>query len=372
MQVYSTLIKIAKKQIRQAFIYLGIFAVLIIIMANSKSNGNEEYIATKCNLVIFDYDKTEASKMLVDYLSSIHEIKEIKDDKNEILDMLYLQNIDYVLYIREGYSENGKLENIKRPGSSEGNYVDSQIDTFIGSLKALVTAGYTENEAYEKTIKSLDSEGLVSMYNKKTQKNPTSYFIFLFTPYVMAMMLFNILGPVLVAYNRKDVSDRANISSMKNSSRNLQLILASITIGIIIWGVFALIAIMCGGGDVFKDKIAINFLNMFVYALVVCGVVNIFGNYELKPQTLSMLSNIYGLSTSFLGGIFVTLEIFGEGMYRLAHFMPTFWYVQVLDDSYEGKTDKILMYFGVMFIYIALFWGISFILSRKKKAGRVA
>lgn len=211
MQVYSTLMKIAKKQKHQVFIYLGIFIGLIMMMTNASSGSNEQYVNSKCKVAIFDYDNTKESKALAEYISSIHEIKELEDDESVILDTLYLQNVDYVLYINKGYSENGGLTNVKRPGSMDGGFVDQQINTYETSVKALLKAGYTFYEAHDKTLEALDTEGLVTMYEEASDKKPAGYYVFLFTPYVAAMLLFNVLVPVLVAYNKKDVRDRTRV-----------------------------------------------------------------------------------------------------------------------------------------------------------------
>lgn len=367
MQVYSTLMKIANKQKYQIFIYMGIFITLMALMTNLQGGDETEYTDTKCNLAIFDLDNTDASKKLVDYLSSVHDIKEIEDDESVILDTLYLLNIDYILYINKGYSENGSLTNIKRPGSTEGSYVDNQIKTYESSLKALMTAGYSPDEAYEKTLKSLDSDGLVSMLEQKNESRPKSYYAFSFVPYVVAMLIFNIIGPLLVAYNRKDVRDRAFVSPLSDRSRNIQLGLALLTLSVIFWLIFAVIGFLFTGTDLFDGTRPLLLVNIMLGILVPIAFITIIGCFDIKPQTISAISNIYGLGTAFLGGVFVPIEIFGDGMRTLAHFMPTYWYIQFMEGAFEGENDGLLVAALMQLLFAVIFAVIGMIVSKKKK-----
>lgn len=368
MKVYKTFLKIANSQKLQAFIYLGIFITLVVIMTNINFGKNDQYADTKCSIAIFDYDESEQSKKLVEYLTSIHDLYELEDDDDVILDNLYMQNVDYVLYINKGYSEGEALVNIKRPGTSEGAFIDKQIASYEKTMDILMDAGYTVEEAYEKTMDAMNKDGLVTMAEKKTVIKPKHYHVFIFVPYAGAMMLFNILAPVLVAINKKWVKNRTTVSPVSDKNRYAQMFFGTVTLAAIVWGVFSILGLIFAGSKMFEDLIPLCLLNIAVNLIVTTAFVTILGNYDLKEQTISMISNIYGLSTAFLGGIFVTLEIFGEGLLRLARFMPTYWYVLAQDEIFaNGSVGKIFGYMGIQLIFALVFMVISLVISKRHK-----
>ena len=48
-----------------------------------------------------------------------------------------------------------------------------------------------------------------------------------------------------------------------------------------------------------------------------------------------MIANLVGLGCSFLCGVFVPLELMGEGVIRVAHFLPPYWYDRAGDSLAE-------------------------------------
>lgn len=373
MPVFKSVFKIAKKQIGPSLIYIGIFILLVNVISNLNAKDSEDYVDKECKIAVFDNDNSEESKRLTEYLGSIHKIKDIEDDKKEILDSMYLQNIDYVLYINEGYSENGTLTNVKRPGSSDGMYIDNQIKSYETSIKALMVAGYSIDEAFDKTMESYEADELVNMQEEKSTKKPLSYYIFLYIPYAGAMAIFQVIAAILVAVNRKEISDRTTVSSVSIRSRNLQVSLAVIILSTIIWFIFAMIGIGYEGIDIFTSKIGLNLLNSFINILVVVGIVYIVGNFNVTAQAVSMIANIYALGSCFLGGIFVPMEFFGESLMNIARFMPTYWYVQAEQAIYAGDDiSKVFGYMGVQVIFAAVFFTVALVVSRKTKLGRTA
>ena len=46
-----------------------------------------------------------------------------------------------------------------------------------------------------------------------------------------------------------------------------------------------------------------------------------------KAETVSMVSNVIALGMSFLSGVFVPIEFLGDGIIKVAHFLPAYWYI---------------------------------------------
>ncbi len=371
MQVFNTFFKVAKKYMGVCSIYLVVFVTLLVIM--SKFTGPSEtkqYQGAKCNLVVFDRDNSNESKKLVKYLESKNNIIELKDDRNEILDNLYYQKIDYVLYIEESFGTTGKLSNIKRPNSNSGTYMDGAISSYLNSVSSLVSAGYSLDEAYDITIDALDAANLVSVVKKGSDKNQLYYF-YQYLPYVITMMLLSALAPILVIFNKRENLDRTNIAPIKTRSRSLQVIAGSVVFGVAIWAFFVILSVIAYGGDLLKGKMPLYIVNSLIFVLIIIGLVNVIGNFNLKKENISMISNIVGLGMSFLGGIFVPLEIFSDKLLKVSKFMPTYWYVMAENNILsDAPMNEILKCFGVMVLFAVVFVVLAMVVAQKLRMSR--
>jgi len=69
MQVFKAFAKIAGKKKFSALLYIGIFMIISILMANQSAKDNN-FKETKLSICIIDMDNTAASQKLVDYISS--------------------------------------------------------------------------------------------------------------------------------------------------------------------------------------------------------------------------------------------------------------------------------------------------------------
>ena len=145
MQVFKTFFKILNKQKHQFIIYISIFGVLLGVLSNVGGNERKEFQGSKMDIVVFDYDNSEESKYLMEYMYSLHNKVDVEDDREEIQDSLYWQVIDYVLYIDEGYSETGKLSNIKRVLEKTGTKL---IGCILNKVKYKGKKGYYKKGYY--------------------------------------------------------------------------------------------------------------------------------------------------------------------------------------------------------------------------------
>lgn len=367
MQVFNTFFKITKKQLPSFITYFIIFTVLLSIMS-SIGTGNNAYQDTRMDVAIFNNDGSKKGEYLEKYLTEKHNIVEVENDDEVIQDRLYFQVLDYVLYIEDGF----KLTNIKRPGTTTGAYVDSQIDTFVKTFDSYVIAGYSEDEAYEKTIAAVDNKDLVSMKGKGNTK-PTIYYFFTYLSYIFLGLLINVLAPVIIALNKKGVKERTDISPLSSKSRSAQLIGASVILSLVIWLGFMLVSVVMFKGEVFKDINAFLILNALCYLILSAAIVTLISNFQLKAQAISMVSNVLSLAFSFLGGVFVPMEIFGDTMLKIAKFIPTYWYVSAADSIMEGVMNKdIFMCMGIQLLYALAFFAISLVISKRMRVSRAS
>ena len=144
-----------------------------------------------------------------------------------------------------------------------------------------------------------------------------------------------------------------------------------IVIGVIIWAAFlALVFIM-------KGKELLNNANMFYYILnsftvmaLSLSIAFFTGILAKKPDMVNMIITPVSLFMSFLGGVFVPLNILNGTVRKAARFIPVYWYEDVnnkLSEYAEIPADVIKEIWGgigIQVLYILMFIALTLAVSR--------
>lgn len=131
-----------------------------------------------------------------------------------------------------------------------------------------------------------------------------------------------------MAFNKKDMEARNKCSSMTFTQRNMQMILGSIGLALVEYFVFMVVAFIMYPDFMWSIRGVLSALNALVYLLVSLSIAFFAGRLAKNEGELNMMANVIGLGFSFLGGIFVPLEVMSEGVRNVAKFIPAYWYAQ--------------------------------------------
>lgn len=381
MQVYRAFLKILKKNLPAVSIYFFIFMGLTILFSTSgKENDETQFKQEKLNVCVINEDEGVAGKDLKEYLGSIHELKEFKDDKETLQDALYNREIDYILYIPEDFTERmikGEttdiLRTVKVPGGTAGIFVDTQIDQYLSTLQIYLKADYDEADAAKQTKEDLSTETKVEVPQGEeiAEKEPAFYY-FNYLPYIFICITIMGLGPILLAFQKKEIYDRNNCSAMSLKSRNIQITLGCITFVAISLLLFLILAIIMYSDYVFSIKGVLSFINAAIFILVALALTFVFSQFAKNSNILNMGSNTIGLGFSFLGGIFVPLEIMGDKVLQVSRFTPTYWYVianeKIQDiDSIAHLPKELYISFGLEAVFAITLFSIGLIITKRKQ-----
>ena len=156
MPVFKAFFAIAKKRRNAALIYLGIYAVITLLLsALSQDSINENFKASQRSIAITDEDNTDASRALCDYLASIHQVTTPEPGEDTaLLDAIYYRTLNYAMVIPEGFEDRvlagetkDLVSSLTIPGSSSSQYVDNQITQYVQALQLYLAGGDTIAEA---------------------------------------------------------------------------------------------------------------------------------------------------------------------------------------------------------------------------------
>ena len=365
-----------------ALIYIGLFLVLLTFFVDSNTQNNT-FEAAHLSVSVIDMDNTEESKALIDFIGQRHDLVDIENDKDKILDALYYGKTDYVLNIKEGYAEklsNGKTDelftNYKIPDSYTGIFVDNLVNQYVSTLSAYIAGGNTADEALAKTETLLSEETEVTVQSFSDNKSgvedypiKTAYY-FQFMLYIILSVLITILSSVILKINRKEIRSRTNCSCLTVTSQTAQIILGSTVVVAVIWVIFIAAALIMNGGA-FTEKFLLAVLNSLVFTIVSAGIAILIAAAAPKSNVVNVISNIVALGMSFLCGVFVDQSLLGEGVLSASRFLPAYWYVRA-NNMLSGMSDEVfsinsfMSFVGIEAIFAVALFAIIILINKVK------
>ncbi len=395
MQTYKAFMKMTLKAAPAAMIFFVIFMVVSAISASQGASSDEEmYKDVDIRFAVFNRDDSELGESLKNYLSKKNEYIDVEDDEQAIRLSLYYRSVYYILVIPEGFEDamiNGndmEIMNYKVSDSAQGYYMDMEVESYIQTLKSYIAAGYDIDKATEKTeetlLNNVDVTLLASLEDKEIDGNPISqgvttekpaiYYFYQYVPYAFMAVVITALGPILITFGKKDIKMRISVSAQTLKSYGLQMFLGVVTFGVVILSLFNILAVLLYGS-------ALSFAAMVYYIiltlcfLLVCLGITYFGGFLFgKGSTMAAFANVVSLGMSFIGGIFVPLELLDNTMQTLAKFTPTYWYIQAnnaiinVEKFSDMDIDLFAKNCGVQLLFAVAFFCIGLAILKQKRA----
>lgn len=390
MQVYKTFFKIAKKYLSSCIIYFSIFIVLLIAMSKlGTETTNSRFEADTVDFAVIDNDNTTASEALLDYLTWKHKLVTLDDYSNESLqDYMYYEKIEYVLIIPEGYEANllsGKTENIishsMRTDSAKGFFFNQDVNAYLDCLNLYLRADYSLSDALDATKDTIEATAdtkpeTITFEEKNNNVAPgmTSYFQYM--AYVMMSGLIIAVSPILITFHKRNLQERLACSSTAVRTQSVGIGLGCITYCLAAWLILMVVAmILYKPENMFSETGLMFILNSFVYTIGITLITLIIGSFNLETNALNLISNVLGLGTSFLCGIFVPLWYLSDKVLIFSQFLPTYWYMKNIN-MISGASGEAFSratywnYIGIEVIFIVALFAIFLLANtqRKKKA----
>ena len=386
MQVFKTYYKILKKQ-RIALLIYGVMFLLFTIMISSNIKvENTEYQASKVNIMVINEDgESELIDGLLSYLGQTVNYVDAKKDEEARKDALFYRQVEYILSIPEGFTNNFLSEgtiHLKKdavPDSTEAIFVDNTINNYLNTakvyleylpkIKATDLNTYVANNLMEHTQVSLD----VQAKDAVTYSNGFNKNFFNYLGYILITTFITGVSIVMFSFHGLDIRRKQAASPLTNRNMNAQLLLANL---IFVMGYLLLFTI--AGYLLNKDRMVnantcMTWLNAIVFSLVALSISYLVGISVKSRKAVTHISTALSLSLAFISGIFVPQEYLGASVLRVASFTPTFWYVKA-NNAIEGITSLkweeisgILGYMAIQLGFTAAIISIALVISKRKR-----
>ena len=369
MQVFNNYFRILNKNKKSIFLYLCIFLALTFAFASSgdKNSGPKDFEISSINVAVFDEDGSTASKGLVAYLNKECNVVDVEDDELKIQDAMFYSDIEYAVRIKKGYEEQlhagavTTVETTKNPNSFSSSFIDTKINSYVGTLTTYLQNGQDLESALTKTIDNLKVQTEVSLEteNEMEGSNPPYVFFYQYLSYLFTVVLTLGMGIVLIQFNETEIKRRSLCASISQFSYNAQLILGSAIFAIIVWAIMNVVAIASYHNQtMFFENLPYNMANSFASVIVSLSLGFFAGSVVKTNNAANGIANTFSLGLSFLGGVFVPQELMDPSILKVAQFVPTYWYVKTVNVLADGgvKTTEIR---NDVFMSIAIQFGFA-------------
>ena len=374
MQVYKSFFKVLRHYKISIVMYTVITLVMLIALVMSDTSESKEVTMSRYPIVVIDNDHSEVSEALYAYLDSAHDVKKEELTDDQIKDLMYYWHIAEYIEIPEGFGEDFKklvddknavdaaslLKCVYDESLPRGIFINMQMNEYLNGIRGYMSSGFSIDEADERTRASLDSTQYVEMIQKEVQPAKKSYTAFLFLPYGILSIIFSQLIPVISSFNDKEKKNRTAISATSMVRRNIALVAGTITIALIVIVLLVIIATLSEGTKyLFTEMWWLSVLNVVVYAVTITMLLSMITslpigiNQKGSANTAAFITNIIGLSFSFLGGTFVGLEVMGDKVAKIGQFLPNYWYsIATRRIWYEGgNIGDIIGCLGIQMVF---------------------
>ena len=329
----KTILKILNKLKGMIILYT---AILVAITALNQTSGNNMTNFEDSNPSVFIVNKDSEdniAKGFEDYISKHSEIKDIDTkDEDKINDAIFYRDVNYVIYIPKDFGKNlldGKNPSLeyKSCGDEYSSYAQMMVEKYIKTV-LIYKDYYSGAELISKVNKVVDKDTKVYMkttLDTSKLSSMTQYFNIL--NYALLAGCVYCISMILASLNDETVRKRTIISSFNYKKYNRIVLLSNSIVIFAMWILYMILALILFKDLMFSSNGLGFVINSFVFTICSLTIGFLIGNITQNKNAIGGIVNVIALGTSFLCGCFVPFEYMPDYVLKIAHILPTYYYV---------------------------------------------
>ena len=383
MKAFKTCLLIARNRLGTLITFVAVFICISIF--SSQSQGDTMEAAFQGEAVPFTLINRDTDSPVVQglrsYLQSLSPEVEIKDDDYTLQNALYYGETQFIVIVPEGFTENWPQQSVQvssRPDTWQAYYMNALLESYFSQVKLQMTLHPAEPEkAVEAALTSLQQEVKVEKqrFGAGLEMSEGYQVYFRLVGYALLMQIYQFISSVQMVFGKKELRMRHGSSPLSQKRLTGEIVLygALISIGIciILLGIaFAMHGDYLAAGG-WKMTLLLT-VNVLTFMLVAITLAILCSQFTTSDVVQAIISNFVSLALSFLGGLFVPLELLSEGMLKIARLLPTYWYADTFDringlTSYSAQAlEPILQGLLLQLGFAAAFFCLSLLVSKYK------
>ena len=382
MTVFKTFLKILNKN-KFIIILYTVFLIGFGGFNMQTSDNSTNFVASKPNIMIVNYDEEKGiTKDLIKYITDNSNIIELNNNEEAINDALFYRDVNYVIYIPENYSKDfmdGKNPeiNIKSTGDYQSSFAEMLLSRYIKVANIYQKSIKNEDELISKINETLSKQSEVKITSKlDTDSLAKATFYYNFASYSILACLVYVICLILSSFKDIKIQKRTIISSTAYRRLNRQLLLSNSLFSIILWGVYVALSFVLIGDVMFSNQGIIYLVNSFIFTICATTIALFIGNLVSNKNAINGIVNVIALGSSFLCGAFVPMEWLPDGVLKIAHILPSYYYISSNEslktlevfnlETMQPIITNMIVILGFSIIFIIL---TNIVSKRKQKIG---
>lgn len=389
MQVFKAALKIFSKHP----IYVAIYIVWLSFMAlfigiSNVEDRPAEFDESRPNIAIIDRDESAFSEGLTAFLADQAVLIEVEDSRAALQEATAQNLAAYIMIIPENYGEDfmaatqqgqsmDPLETVVSYESIAANMMNGLVDSYLNTAKTHVLGktAASQNEVIRATNKDMEHTAEVTMLNF-SDSAPVSgqWTLYMkFSGYTIMLSIIVCAGVVFSSFNRTEIRRRAIVSSTSSLSMNLQLAAAAFIIMLLAWAWVSMLGLVVFGGSLSAvDPLIVGLiiLALLAFCTFPLAVGFFIGQLTTSEIALNSIGNVLALALSFLGGLWLSLDLMSDGVVAVAHFTPTFYYSETISgavaliDHSSASLMPLVSNIGIMFLFSISVFALALVAGR--------
>ena len=382
MTVFKTFLKILNKN-KFIIILYTMFLIFFGGFNMQTSENNTNFVASKPDIMIVNYDEEKGiTKDLIKYIEENSNVVDLKNNEDAINDALFYRDVNYVVYIPKNYNKdfmdgkNPEIE-IKSTGDYQSSFAEMLLSRYIKVANIYQKSINSEEELISKINETLSKKSEVEITSKlDTNILSKATFYYNFANYSIMACLIYVICLILASFKDIKIQKRTIISSTNYKTLNRKILLSNSLFSIILWMIYVVLSFILVGDIMFSIHGIFYLINSFVFTICATTIALFIGNIVSNKNAISGIVNVIALGSSFLCGAFVPMEWLPDGVIKIAHILPSYYYIsnnEVLKtlELINLNTIKpillniiIVLSFSIMFIILT-----NIVSKRKQKKG---
>ena len=379
MTVFKTFLKILNKN---KFIVI-LYTVFLITFGGfnmQTSDNNTNFVASKPNIMIVNKDEDKGiTQDLIKYITDNSNIIKLKNNEDAINDGLFYRDVDYVIYIPKNYNrdfmdgKNPKID-IKSTGDYKSSYAEMLLSRYIKVANIYQKSIDDEDELISKINETLSKESKVEIISKlDTNGLSKASFYYNFASYSILACLVYVICLILSSFKNMKIQKRTIISSTDYKKINRQLLLSNSLFSLVLWLMYVILSFILIKDVMFSIQGIIYLLNSLLFTICATTIAIFIGNIVYNKNAINGIVNVVALGSSFLCGAFVPMEWLPDGVLKIAHLLPSYYYISSNETLKKieifnlDTMQSILLNMLILIVYSLLFIILTNVVSKRKQ-----
>lgn len=379
MIVFKTFLKVLNK-CKMTIIIYTVMLIVFGALNMQTSDNSTSFVASKPDVLIINNDVDEGiTKDLIKYITDNSNIVQISDNDEAREDALFYRDVNYIIYIPENFRDdflNGKNPEIevKSTGDYQAAFAQMLLERYVKIAKVYVQNIDNEDELIAKVNKTISQKVEVEMTSKLDTNSLTkASFYYNFASYSLLAGCVYVICLILSSFREEKIRKRTVISSMNYKTHNRRLLLSNMLFAIVLWAFYVIVSFVMVGDLMFTAHGAWYMINSLVFTICALSIAFLIGNLITNKEAINGIVNVVALGSSFLCGAFVPAEWLPDAVLKIAHVLPTYYYInsndrlKALEVVNFESLRPIIVNMGAIVGFTVLFVVLSNFVARKKR-----